>query len=320
MRPFSPRVLPVESLAYRSERLWVGSFRCAPSSEWFADSGPASAHLFVFPRTSVLIQHRGRAPFVSGPNVVTFYNPGDEYRRDAVSAQGDCCEWFAVAPELAAEVAGAMDPRAAERPGRAFRFTHGPSDPPAYLEQRLAWRRAECGEADPLYMEETALHVLARVLRAAYAARGGKDGTPAGAEPLRPRQRELANAAERLLAERFSEPLSLADMARALGSSTYHLCRTFQRVTGRPMHAYRNQLRLRRSLEMLLDGRAEITDVALELGYSSHSHFSFAFRRAFGVTPAAFRRVGGGGQGRRLWPVASGSVTPSSAARVGARS
>ena len=59
MSRFQPRVTPVEELVFRSRLVWIGHFRCPPDSGLFVDSGPASAHLFVFPRTSVRIQHLG---------------------------------------------------------------------------------------------------------------------------------------------------------------------------------------------------------------------------------------------------------------------
>jgi AraC-like DNA-binding protein len=56
------------------------------------------------------------------------------------------------------------------------------------------------------------------------------------------------------------------------------------------LHAYRTELRLRHALERLLERREHITQIALDLGFSSHSHFTAAFRRAFGLTPSAFIR------------------------------
>src|SRR5262249_42685178 len=292
-RPLAPRVLPVESVAYRSDHVWIGRFRCPPRHPLFVDSGPASAHLFVFPRTSVRIRHKDRPAFLSSPNNVTFYNPGDEFRRDPISPEGDDCDWFAIAPELAAEAVARQDPRAAARPESAFRFTHGPGDGGSYLRQRLAVHLAAGGGvADPLLVEETAVRVLSRLLRGAYRERGSAARVRASSEPaLRPRHHDLVEAAQSVLADRFAEPLSLADLARAVGASVFHLCRLFRRVTGRSLHASRDQLRLRRSLEMLAEARSGITEIALDLGYSSHSHFSFAFGRVFGTTPAAFREA-----------------------------
>jgi len=61
--------------------------------------------------------------------------------------------------------------------------------------------------------------------------------------------------------------------------------RLFHRQTGTTLHAYRNQLRLRAALERLTDPGVDLLDTALDLGYSSHSHFTETFRRSFGITP-----------------------------------
>jgi AraC-like DNA-binding protein len=55
------------------------------------------------------------------------------------------------------------------------------------------------------------------------------------------------------------------------------------------LHAYVHELRLRTALERVADGE-DLTRVALDLGYASHSHFTSLFRRAFGVTPSDFRQ------------------------------
>ena len=51
---------------------------------------------------------------------------------------------------------------------------------------------------------------------------------------------------------------------------------------------YRQSLRLRMALERLR-GNEDLTTIALDLGYSSHSHFTMAFRREYGLTPSAYR-------------------------------
>jgi AraC-like DNA-binding protein len=285
-----PRITAVEDLLFRSPLVWIGHFRCPPDHPLFADSGPASAHLFVFPRTSVRIQHRDRQAFVTSRNLVTFYNPGDEYCRRPLDHEGDDCNWFAVAPELAAEVVRGCDPHAAERPETTFRFDHGPSDAASYYEHRLTLRRAtDAGLADALLVEEAAMRLLACLVRNVYALRTGGAARSRSPRPLRPAQRDLVDAARRKLAENLADPQSLEGVARAVNSSAFNLCRLFKRGTGLSLHAYRNQLRLRRSLDLIEERSADLTSVALDLGYSSHSHFSHEFRRAFGWSPSNYR-------------------------------
>src|SRR5438270_13444882 len=111
----------------------AGAFRCHPDHPRFTDTGPARDFCFVFPRTSVEIRHEHERPFVANPNVVTFYNRGQEYRRAAVSAEGDRCDWFAVAPEIARDVVRAFDPAVDDCPERPFRLARGHSDHATYL-------------------------------------------------------------------------------------------------------------------------------------------------------------------------------------------
>jgi AraC-like DNA-binding protein len=64
----------------------------------------------------------------------------------------------------------------------------------------------------------------------------------------------------------------------------------FQERTGVPVHRYLTLLRLRASLERLAEGASDLTELALELGFSSHSHFTDAFRREFGFSPSDVRK------------------------------
>jgi AraC family transcriptional regulator len=57
-----------------------------------------------------------------------------------------------------------------------------------------------------------------------------------------------------------------------------------------PLYRYQLRLRLARSLD-LLNQYDDLTALALEVGFSSHSHFTAAFRRTYGRTPSAFKRV-----------------------------
>jgi AraC-like DNA-binding protein len=236
----------------------------------------------VFPRTAVAIQHEHERAFVANPNVVTFYNARQEYRRSAISSQGDRCDWFGVAPEVVRDVVRAFDPAVDDRPERPFRFTRGFSAPRAFLLQRRLFEHAARGSATEwLGMEEAVIGLLESVVRPLY--RGGRE---AAAE--RP-QVDAAHHAEWILSERWEEELHLVDVARAVGMSVYHLCRTFRRVTGKTLHQYRSDLRVRTCLENVCSGDARLVDIAVEAGFASHSHFTSAYRRTFGETPSVSR-------------------------------
>ena len=76
-------------------------------------------------------------------------------------------------------------------------------------------------------------------------------------------------------------------IAGAVGSSVHHLCRVFRAECGLTLHEYRQRQRLGRALELMGRARRDLTELALELGYSSHSHFTRVFRRYVGVPPSA---------------------------------
>ncbi len=97
---------------------------------------------------------------------------------------------------------------------------------------------------------------------------------------------ELARAARAALATRS---LPIPQLARDLGVSPFHLCRCFRRAAGTTIHAWDEHLRLRRAADHLRGGGRDLTTVALDHGFSSHAHFTTRFRRAFGVTPSAWR-------------------------------
>lgn len=290
---------PFDTMLYRSPLLRVASFRAEPDQPRFNDSGPAENHIFVFPRTACIIQHEGKAPFLASPSSVNFYNQGQVYRREALAGQGDHCEWFAIEPATLREVVQSFDPGVADRPGQPFRFDYGPSDPKSYLLQRLIVRHlTEEARPDPLFVEETALRIFARVATSAAEAFGMTLASPS--PEAGPRHRDLTEAAKIVLHRQFREALSLEEIARETGSSVFHLSRVFRRQTGITLHAYQARLRMIAALEAVAEPRADLTEVALDLGYSSHSHFTAAFRKAFGVTPSALRQAASGRKLREL--------------------
>jgi len=159
---------------------------------------------------------------------------------------------------------------------------------PAIMARQLLRGRLHADAADVLAAEERALALLDRVIADAYRQ------PVAEAAPHRPRtriaRRELVEAAKLVLTTRPGEAHSLASLARAVHASPFHLARVFRAETGQPIHRYLLQLRLALALERLADGAGSLVDLAFELGFTSHSHFTEAFRRRFGLPPSVCRR------------------------------
>jgi len=285
--PQIPANPDIDRVIFESPTVTVGLFRCRLGHPRFENSGPINGHLVVFPRTSVCITHSGGPPIVTDPNVVMFYNHQQRYRRSRVSDRGDLCEWFAFDLPIVAETIQRFDPRVADRAGNPFILTHGPSDAQTYLLQRLVVEHLLGAAPDAVFVAETMLQVLGRAIDLAYRARGT---LPAARSGLKDSGRELAHATQAFLVKTFQEPISLEAIARAVAISPYHLCRVFHRQTGMTIHAYLNQIRLRTALEYVAQGDTDLATLGVSLGYSSHSHFTQAFRRAFGAAPSELRR------------------------------
>jgi AraC-like DNA-binding protein len=106
----------------------------------------------------------------------------------------------------------------------------------------------------------------------------------------RRRQPAMIEDAKALLSERFTERLTLEELGRAVNVSPFHLARSFRRQTGYTLHEYRTHLRLRAALERLAAGDEDLAVIARAVGFSSHSHLTASFHRAFGVPPSCVRK------------------------------
>jgi AraC-like DNA-binding protein len=113
--------------------------------------------------------------------------------------------------------------------------------------------------------------------------RGGRDRIVPGRA-----FRQVCQARD-LIEQGLAESLSLDDLARGVGLSRFHLLRTFDRVYGRTPHRYLTETRLRRAKALLRSG-ASVTDVCMEVGFSSLGSFSALFTREFGRSPREFQR------------------------------
>jgi AraC family transcriptional regulator len=278
---------PFDQVVFDSGLVRIGAFRCHPEHPSFHDTGPVENYCFVFPRTAVEIQHEHEAPFVANTNVVTFYNSGQSYWRNAISPEGDHCDWFGVDPELVRDVVHAVDWREDKYPERPFLLSHGWTDAPTYLLQRKLFNRVTTGGAiEPLEVDETVVDLLDRTVRFAY----GGPRHSASAD-ISSRQRATVHDIETMLSRKPEQSISLRVIARAVGLSAYHTCRLFRRLTGTTLHQYGLRLRLRAALSELLESARPLTDIALDAGFSSHSHFTESFRLAFGATPSSLRTV-----------------------------
>ena len=89
----------------------------------------------------------------------------------------------------------------------------------------------------------------------------------------------------------LDDQLSLESLAQESGYSRVHFMRMFRAATGRSPHNYLMNLRIERARELLSNPALSLTDIALDCGFSSHSHLTRVFRQFLGVTPSEYRRA-----------------------------
>ncbi|HZT23940.1 MAG TPA: AraC family transcriptional regulator [Verrucomicrobiae bacterium] len=88
-----------------------------------------------------------------------------------------------------------------------------------------------------------------------------------------------------LLRGNLAHPPDLLELGRRVGCSPFYLSRTFSQELGMTIPQYLRQLRMERAAELLLSGKYNVTEAALEVGYNSLSHFSQAFCQTMGCCP-----------------------------------
>ncbi len=99
---------------------------------------------------------------------------------------------------------------------------------------------------------------------------------------------ERAARVRTILSERLAAPPTLEELGRLVGCSPFYLSRQFSEATGLTIQQFLRQARLEQAAELLRAGKHNVTEAALEVGYSSLSHFTVAFRERFGCCPGLY--------------------------------
>ncbi|NOT46685.1 MAG: helix-turn-helix transcriptional regulator [Acidobacteria bacterium] len=195
-----------------------------------------------------------------------------------------------MAPTILQDIVRELDPTVDDHPDAPFPFLTGPCEPDVFWRHCDFVRHLEAASEqplEPLWADVTGLQLMADVLEAAYIRHGIKRQRRAttGADHA-----ERTEAAKAYLSTHMADAVTLEDVAAEVCASPFNFARIFQQQTGLPVHRYLTLLRLRASLELLASPNADLTSVTLDLGFSSHSHFTDVFHREFGETPSDFRK------------------------------
>ncbi|GAB4189746.1 MAG: hypothetical protein Tsb002_17110 [Wenzhouxiangellaceae bacterium] len=280
----------LDQLLYHSDSLLIGEFSCRRDHPRFRNSGPARGDLVVFPYQAVLIHQDGHQPVVANPQVVTLYNTWQEYQRHPISDAGDHSIWLYFPRDCLTEALIETGRDHQQMQQQPFRTAYANCPSTTFLRQRrlLEYLRRDQPH-DPLLIHCEAMQILAEVLQQPQLQQGR--GRHPGSRPTtRPHHRQLVRDSCAYLSRHYAKPCPLPQLASAVGSSPFHLNRLFRRHTGISLHQYQLQLRLRHALDRIDQGDSRLTDLALDLGFSSPSHFSRCFRQQFHCPPSAWQQ------------------------------
>jgi AraC-like DNA-binding protein len=263
--------LQTESVAIRN----VG---CNGACRHPSEAECASATHLVFPYRGAFVRHVGVEDTVADANRVIIFNPGQEYQISHPVTGGDECLSIMVDPAVLDELctpellsdghSGVLSEQSLAIGPRAQALS-------AVLTHGL-----RNGKVDALEAEIIALTLVRRCL--------GEQARP------QPRstygRRKLVERTKLVLMRDVARRWTLGEIAAEVGVSRMYLAQVFPEHEGIPLYRYHLQLRLARALDRLPDCN-DLTGLALDLGFSSHSHFTSRFRKQYGKSPSAFQRA-----------------------------
>ncbi len=240
-----------------------------------AEECSSHTHL-VFPYRGVYLRHVGGEQSVADANHVLFFNAGEGYQVSHPVDGGDASFVLALSEPLLRELAPAEVLQQRDQLG--FKRQHLRIDPRAQALAAVLRHNLDQGTIEPLEAEGLLLTLVSRSL-------GPRTSRAPGA--TRARQR-LVDRAKLLLASDLARRWTLADIGAEIGASPVYLTQAFAQVEGVPLYRYQLRLRLARALDLILHYE-DLSALALELGFSSHSHFAAAFKQAYGRSPTEFK-------------------------------
>jgi AraC-like DNA-binding protein len=236
-----------------------------------------ATHL-VFPYRGLYMRHVGREQAVADANHVLFFNAREGYSVSHPVAGSDNSLDLAVSESVLSELA----PPAMlhESGGRlTFALQHLRIDARAQVLVALLRHTLMNGTIEAFEAESLSLTLVSRSLgaRTSHAPRATYG------------QQRLVDRVKLLLSSQLSRRWTLAAIAKEIGGSPVYLTQVFQQVEGMPLYRYHLRLRLARALD-LLPRHDDLATLALDLGFSSHSHFTAAFKQTYGHSPSEFKR------------------------------
>ncbi|MFK0164154.1 helix-turn-helix domain-containing protein [Rhizobium sp. NPDC090279] len=265
------------ALLLKTKTVLIRDVVCNGECRHKSDEECAHRTSLVYPYHGVFKRHVGQNDVVAEANQMLFFNHGQEYRISHPVDGGDSCLDLMIDETVLRELA----PKEQLQSGESviFHRQRRRIDPRAQALVAMLRHGLSRNIAESLEAETLALTLVRRSL-------GERTSHEAGASFGRQR---LVDRAKLVLSSDLARRWTLAEIAKEVGVSPVYLTQVFQQVEAVPLYRYQLRLRLARALD-LLGSYDDLTMLGLDLGFSSHSHFSAVFRQTYGLTPGEFQR------------------------------
>jgi AraC-like DNA-binding protein len=266
-------------VVHNGDLVQVAHWKCLEDREALRAERTHTHWVVSLLHTGACAVHQGRWEATGDPATAIVHQPGSTYR---TTHPFGCCDegWSIAFDREAAEDALArvgIDPARWSRPTSTARAAPIRD----LLEHLILLHRLRLHRAiDDVSVEELGLELLTLLLAPGHPE----------AESANPGHARMVERACSWINEHFRDPVRLADVARAVRCSPFHLCRIFKRQRGVSIGGYVRRLRLAHVLDSLGDDGRTITDIALDTGFGSHSHLTTTVSHSLGVAPRDLRR------------------------------
>jgi AraC-like DNA-binding protein len=274
---------------FRSPLLEVVHWRCLRDAGSLKGERRQPWAMLTLADAGASVVHRSQGTTLVEPAWAVLHEPLAPYRTTHPFGCGDEGCSILLSPAITREMGAHRTPAGSDPGPRAWPAGTAVVPARSRLALFLLVRRVRRGLAvAPLAVEEAVMALVAGLL----------DGLPDRHAGAKAPTRDATRASHRALVEsvrayfvgHLDQRIQLADVATAAGVSPFHLARTFRGATGMTLQRYLTRLRLVWALPRATEPRASLTELALDLGFSSHSHLTAAFHREFGLPPSEARR------------------------------
>jgi AraC-like DNA-binding protein len=287
MRPDTPPWL-VRRTLFDGEWLNIGHITARPESSGCGEVETSELNVLALPLAGVFAKHDGpRRYAIATPSHALLISANKPYRLSFPGCIGDQC----LALRFTSDALARVMPQALGGGGfDEAHFAHHMLLPAGVMLARSQlWQRIGCGEVDALEAEERGIDLLDAALCVASTQRAAPRHSHAASGDSSGRMRRVARTVEAISAEP-QRKWTLGRLAALSGVSPGHLAHVFRAEMGISVYGFVVRSRLACALDAVLDSDTGLTEIALDAGFASHSHFTAKFRALFGRTPQQLRR------------------------------